>query len=595
MLLLPLLIFAAAASFAAPVRAAVAGTGEAGSKHSLTTISPDLHEIMEIPGEGRKLRITLILFQLASILVAAKLLGAFAEWCHVPGVIGELMAGVILGPYLLGAQIPIPMHGQWVPLFPRPTTLEQWPINDFLWGIAQVASIVLLFVTGLHTDLKQFMRYVLPATLIAVAGAAIPFGLGIAVVYVPMFGDLSTAHPAASPLVPALFVGVIMMATSIGITARVLSDIEKLDTAEGVTIIGAAVLDDVLGIVALAIVGGIAATGSVSIASVSWISIKALGIWIVLTAVILLLAAPIERALTRIPYSGSMIALGLALAFVASGIAEFFGLAFIIGAYSVGLGLSQTKMAHRLMELLRPVSDFTVPIFFAVLGMLVNFSVMLSDWRVAAFGLVVTVAAVVGKLIGCGAAALPVGFNTRGAYRIGVGMMPRGEVALIVAGVGLSQNIIGPNVFGVSIMMTLLTTILAPVLLVPAFAKGGSGRRRPELATRSLPATSPDPGVDITVPPDMAELFVNRLLKVAEQNGWEGAYERSDEEIFLLRKGADAAQVRYRAGKIELDATGARQPEWSRYVEEVQRSIASDVRAATARPDAAPVDAAASD
>ncbi len=209
---------------------------------------------------------------------------------------------------------------------------------------------MLLFITGLHTDLKQFLRYMLPASLVAVVGAIAPLLLGVGIVYIPFFQKLSVDHPMASPLVPALFVGVILMATSIGITARVLGDIEKLDTAEGVTILGAAVLDDVLGIIALAVVGAIAATGTVSVGEAGWVTAKALGIWILLTGATLLLARPIEKVITRIPYGGTMVALALAIAFVSSGLAEFFGLAFIIGAYSVGLGLSQTRMAHRLME-----------------------------------------------------------------------------------------------------------------------------------------------------------------------------------------------------------------------------------------------------
>jgi Kef-type K+ transport system membrane component KefB len=183
-----------------------------------------------------------------------------------------------------------------------------------------------------------------------------------------------------------------------------------------------------------------------------------------------------------VKYHGAMVALGLALAFACSAAAEGFGLAFIIGAYSVGLGLSQTKMGHKLMEDLRPINDFLVPIFFAALGMLVDFNAMLSDWHVIVFGIVVTLAAIVGKLIGCGGAAYLSAFNARGSYRIGLGMLPRGEVALIVAGIGLSRQIIHEDVFGVSIMMTLVTTILAPILLVPAFNKGGSGLKTPAAA-----------------------------------------------------------------------------------------------------------------
>src|SRR5918994_2006152 len=290
-------------------------------------------------------------------------------------------------------------------------------------------------------------------------------------------------------MIPALFVGAILAATSIGITARVLGDINRLDTPEGVTILGAAVLDDVLGIIALAIVGGIASAGSVSGGTIAGIAGKAFGFWIGLTGVVLLLSKHIERALTRIRYSGALVGLGLALAFFCSAAAEGFGLAFIIGAYSVGLGLSRTEMAHTLMEKLEPIGDFIVPIFFAALGMLVNVQAMFASWDVIVFGLAITAVAIVGKLIGCGAAALPTGFNTRGSYRIGLGMLPRGEVALIVAGIGLSSGIVGEVVFGVSIMMTLITTILAPILLVPAFATGGSGRRKPDVAPKRLPPT----------------------------------------------------------------------------------------------------------
>ncbi|MGH7214119.1 MAG: cation:proton antiporter [Tepidisphaeraceae bacterium] len=398
-----------------------------------------------------------------------------------------------------------------MPLFPAPTEPGQWPVNDVIWSFAQFVSIVLLFVTGLHTDLKQFLRYVGPATLVAVVGIVAPFALGVACVYIPAFADLARATPDQPVLIPALFVGAILAAT----------------------------------------------------------------------VVILALAKPIERVLTGIKYGGAMLGLGLALAFVCSAVAEFFGLAFIIGAYSVGLGLSRTGMAHKLMDELKPVSDFIVPVFFATLGMLVDFNAMLSDWRVVVFGLVVTLAAIVGKLAGCGLAALPAGFNGRGAYRVGLGMMPRGEVALIVAGIGLSRGIIGQNVFGVSIMMTLLTTIIAPILLVPAFRTGGGGRRRPDEFRKKLPSTPAKPGLVMNMPPDMGEMLVNRLLKAAEARGWEGAYERADEEIYLLRNGPDAAQVQLIDGALRVDASDTRQPEFAEFLLQVKRSVEHDASRVT--------------
>ena len=309
------------AAFAAMLAAPAAGAAPADDASAHSRISPDLGQLDQWGEHGRKAKTMLILFQLSAMLIAAKVLGWAAERIKVPGVIGELLAGVIIGPYLLGHMLTVPLGaGHAAPLFPMPAPGE-WPVNDVVWTISGIASIVLLFVTGLHTDLKQFLKYVGPATLVAVAGLLIPFGLGAAVVYIPMFKHLAVAHDTgASPLVPALFVGTILAATSIGITARVLGDIGKLDTAEGVTILGAAVLDDVLGIILLAIVGGIATAGTVSAAAVAGIALKAFGFWIGLTLVVLLLSKHIERLIGHLNYGGAMVGLGLALAMISSGV-----------------------------------------------------------------------------------------------------------------------------------------------------------------------------------------------------------------------------------------------------------------------------------
>ncbi|HEX2972041.1 MAG TPA: cation:proton antiporter [Tepidisphaeraceae bacterium] len=544
-------------------------------------LSPDLSELSQLGESARTYRMMVIIFQIAAMLASAKLLGWLAELVRVPGVIGELLAGVLIGPYMLGSMIPLPIDGQWVSLFPKPMNAQQWPVNDVIWAIAQFASIVLLFVTGLHTDLKQFVRYIGPATLVAVVGLLAPFALGAGVVYLPMFSELARPAEGGSLLVPALFVGAILAATSIGITARVLTDIERLDTPEGVTILGAAVLDDVLGIVALAIVGGIASAGSISLPTIGGIAGRAFGFWLGLTALSLALARPLEKLIGRVKYSGAMIGLGLAIAFASSGAAEGFGLAFIIGAYSVGLGLSRTQMAHRLMVDLRPISEFVVPIFFTSLGMLVNLGAVFGDWRVVVFGLAVTLVAIIGKLIGCGVSAYATGFNVRGAYRVGVGMMPRGEVALIVAGIGLSRHLIRESVFGVSIMMTLLTTILAPLLLVPAF-RGGSGRRKPETRPDSLPSEAQFAAIKMSVSEDLAEPLARRLLSVLESHGWMRTYDLAEENAYLLRNNGDAAQVQIEDGQIRIDASGERQEELRRLLEEAREWLSRDASSAGA-------------
>jgi hypothetical protein len=204
---------------------------------------------------------------------------------------------------------------------------------------------------------------------------------------------------------------------------------------------------------------------------------------------------------------------------------------------------------------------------------------MFASWQVVTFGLTVTAAAIAGKLIGCGAAALPGGFNARGAYRIGLGMLPRGEVALIVAGIGLSSGIVGEVVFGVSIMMTLITTIVAPILLVPAFAKGGSGRRKSETPATSLPPVSVMPAFELRLlPPALAKTFVDELLETAERQGWHLAYENSDEKTYLFRRDSAAAEVSVRRDVIHVDATDALQHEWSDFIRTVRRRLTDGLR-----------------
>ncbi len=408
-----------------------------------------------------------LVLQLSVILFAAKLGGElFERWLKQPGVLGELLAGVAIGPYALGG-VPLPFIG---PLFGTASEaghVSVIPVSTELWAVAQIGAVILLFYAGLETDFNLFFRYGGPAFVIATGGVILPF----------VFGNLATVFfgLAEGPLDPvALFMGAIMTATSVGITARVLGDIHKLDTPEGVTILAGAVIDDVLGIIVLAIVVSLGASGDVSVGNIAFIGGKAMGFWLGLTAIGILLSRWISRVLTAFQSAGAALALALAIAFFSAALAEGFGLAMIIGAYSIGLALSRTEIAETLREPMEAVFHAFVPVFFVVMGMLVNFAAMAP---VLIFGLVISLLAIVGKIAGCGLPALGLGFNRWGATRVGLGMMPRGEVALIVAGLGLSRGVIGADIFGVSIMMTFVTTVLAPIVLVPAFQTGGWGRR----------------------------------------------------------------------------------------------------------------------
>ena len=417
--------------------------------------------------------VTRLVLQLSIILIAAKVGGEICQrYLNIPPVLGELTAGIVIGPFALGG-IAI---GGLEPLFALHSTSGHGaaaiPVSIELFSVSQIAAVVLLFVAGLETDLKQFARYAAPASVVAIGGILFPFVFGAGATLLLKPGGLE-----GDPLLySALFMGAVMTATSVGITARVLGDQQKLDSPEGVTVLAAAVVDDVLGILVLTVVAGLSLpSADVSTSGIAIVGAKAVGFWIVLMAVGITCSKYISVAIGVFRVSGGSICLALALAFLAAGLAESFGLAMIIGAYTIGLSLSGTSLARNIEESMMGLYDGLVPIFFVVMGMMVDLSVMSG---VFVFGSVISVLAILSKVLGCGLPAMLVGFNKVGAWRIGIGMLPRGEVALIIAGVGLSRGIIGQDIFGVAIMMTVITTLIAPIILVPAFLKGGSGRRK---------------------------------------------------------------------------------------------------------------------
>ena len=410
-----------------------------------------------------------LVIQLAVILVAAKIGGEICErFLKIPAVLGELGMGILIGPFALGGMAVLGLG----PLFAPVGGDHTLPVSLELWSISQIAAVVLLFTAGLETDLKQFRRYAAPASLVAIGGVVAPFAMGAGITMLIKPAGLE----GDALLYAALFMGAIMTATSVGITARVLGDMQRLDSPEGVTIMAAAVVDDVLGILVLTVVVGISTPGEeVTASGVALIGLKAVGFWLTLMIVGILASKYISNAFESFRVSGASVGLAMALALLASGLAESFGLAMIIGAYSIGLALSDTRLKERIerpiMEGLYPA---LVPVFFVVMGMLVDVGEM---GGTIVFSLILTALAIVSKVLGSGLPALGVGFTRAGSLRVGIGMLPRGEVALIIAGIGLARGVIGADLFGVSILMTVVTTFLAAILLVPAFAKGGAGRR----------------------------------------------------------------------------------------------------------------------
>ncbi|MDR1787913.1 MAG: cation:proton antiporter [Treponema sp.] len=420
--------------------------------------------------------------QLGILLFAVRVCGKLVKKIGIPQVLGELLAGVAIGPYALGG-IKLASIGFPNGIFPLPAG-GSLAVSTELYAIAQIASVILLFASGLETDIGLFLRYSLAGGLIGIGGVAVSFILGdMAGVlflprFLPEFGPVSFTHPAC------LFMGILSTATSVGITARILSDQKKMDSPEGVTILAAAVFDDVLGIIALAIVLGIVALltkaggEGVHAAAILAIAGKAFGIWLGFTALGLLLAKKIAAFLKlfKSPSDFSVLALGLAL--LLAGGFERSGLAMIIGAYIAGLSLSKTDIAAVIQERIEGLYEFFVPVFFAVMGMQVNVPAICSR-NVLIFGAIYTGIAILAKVLGCGGPALLLGFNGKGALRIGCGMIPRGEVALIIAGIGLTAGILDEAVFGVIILMTLVTTLAAPPFLSLSLKIKGAGTRKP--------------------------------------------------------------------------------------------------------------------
>ena len=462
-------------------------------------------------------------FQLGVLIVLTRMGGYWLRrWLRLPGVLGELLVGMVIGPYALG-QFHWPVIGQ---LFPISATGS--PVSPELYAFATFASIILLFLSGLETDLSTFLRYSVAGTFVGIGGVVVSFSLGAGcAVWFGLADGWLAPH--------ALFLGAIATATSVGITARILGERRKMDSPEGVTILAAAVFDDVLGIIVLAIVVGMVRVESdlgPSWRHILWIATKAFGFWIGATAAGLLFARRFSRFLKHFKSAQAIAALALGFGLLLAGFSEMAGLAMIIGAYIMGLSLSRTDLVQVIQKEIEGLQNILVPVFFATMGMLVNLSAVLPLFKI---GLIYSLLAIVSKVAGCGLPALFCGFNRHGATRIGVGMLPRGEVALIVAGIGLTSGAINQEIFGIAILMTLITTLLGPMLLTSSFDNPAPGLRHPEDVAK---AQSRVIALSFATA-DMAEFVLGRIVRAFR-----------NEEFYVYRLTPEALTYHIRKDEI---------------------------------------------
>lgn len=389
------------------------------------------------------------------ILLAGKFSAELFERIGQPAVLGELIAGALLGPSLLGI---IP-------------TAPDDPITEIIRIFAEIGVVVLLFEIGLETDLRQLFRVGRSAATVAVVGVATPFLLGFAYWISPL---VSEQFNQVSNTTTAIFVGATLTATSVGITARVLTDLRALRSIEGQLIIGAAVIDDVLGLVILGVVAALVAGDSVGILDVGRAFGTAVGFLALALAIGLAVAPKIFSLIDRMRVRGVLLVSAFAFTMLIAFLADLAGSAMIVGAFAAGLILSGTNQFDVIEDRIKPVADIFTPIFFLSIGAQMDVRLLnpfeAANHPVLIVGLILLGVAIVGKLV----SGFSVFWRSFNRLAVGVGMVPRGEVGLIFANLGLVNGVLSTELFSSILLMVIGTTFMAPPALKWAFGRGGT-------------------------------------------------------------------------------------------------------------------------
>jgi Kef-type K+ transport system membrane component KefB len=374
-----------------------------------------------------------LLFTIFVMFVAAKLAAEIFERLKQPAVAGEILAGVIIGPSVLGWVAPSELTG----------------------ALSEIGVIFLLFLVGLETKPTDIFRVGWRALMVAVLGVIFPFIAGYLIMLA--WGESK---------IEAIFVGAALVATSVGITARVLGQMGLLNLEVSRIILGAAVFDDILGLLILAVVSGLAREGGVNYVQIGVTAALAIGFTLL---VVLVGARAVTRIRTRVEnlkVGQSYLVFGLALCLALALVASKIGVAAIIGAFLAGMALSESAEGTDMPRQAEAVTEFLLPFFLTNIGMQLKLDALLNRDMII-LALVVTILAVLSKLIGCGLAAWPLG--KKKAAQIGMGMVPRGEVGVVVAQIGLSLNAVDAATYGVVLFMAIATTLIAPPFIVKLF------------------------------------------------------------------------------------------------------------------------------
>jgi len=392
--------------------------------------------------QGEHLEVPEFLAVLIAILIGAKLFGELAERIGQPAVLGELVAGVVLGASVLNLVDP---------------TVQTIHL------LAEIGVVILLFEIGLETDLKKLLQVGGASLTTAVVGVVLPF-----------VGGYYVAHWLGLETMVAVVCGAALTATSVGITARVLSDLGRLQETESQIVLGAAVIDDVIGLIILAIVARLVAGAEVSTGGIIVTALIAFGFVALVLILGKFIVPPLFDLLARVGKPETLATMALAFAFLIAYLADAVDSALIVGAFAAGLVLAPTRHAHTIEAGVTRLGHFFVPIFFVVVGASVDVRTF-ADTTVMSVGLALIVVAIIGKLA---AGYAPFWFKGKKSV-IGVGMVPRGEVGLIFAQMGLTSGVLSVGIFSALTLMVMVTTFMAPPLLKVLFPPKGAPGRAP--------------------------------------------------------------------------------------------------------------------
>lgn len=388
-----------------------------------------------------------VIISLALLLFTAKI---FAELFHrikLPIVLGELLAGIVIGPYALGG-LPLFNGGPLVIL------------DETIKNIGELAAIVILFVAGLEITPREFLRGGVSSFTIGALGVIVPFFVGYIVFSLYGLEALET-----------LLIATALTATSIAISIQVLSSLGKMQTKEARLILGAAIVDDILAIAVLSVVLTMVQTGNTTpnIMEITFLILKILGLFVAILVGSILIVPRILHREKLWKSQGSIEGITTAIFFGGAGIAALVGLSPIVGAFAIGMAVASTRLIKQVEEYVQKLQIIFAPLFFAIIGAQVDLRGINLD--VLAIAGILVFIAIVTKMLGCGLPSLIFLKDKSKAMRVGIGMVSRGEVGLIVAGVGVTSGVISGDVYTAIIVMVAVTTIITPIWLKKAYQK----------------------------------------------------------------------------------------------------------------------------